>query len=49
MNRLAGRSVGSAAGIINFGSQGAAAIAPAMVGMLVDLTPGSYAWASPLA
>ena len=35
-------SVGSAAGIINFGGQLAAAIAPAMVGMLVDLTPGSY-------
>ncbi|WP_158938108.1 MFS transporter [Burkholderia sp. S171] len=38
-------SVGSAAGIINFGGQVAAAIAPAMVGLLVDLTPGSYVWA----
>jgi len=38
-------SVGSAAGIINFGGQLAAAIAPVMVGMLVDLTPGSYLWA----
>jgi ACS family hexuronate transporter-like MFS transporter len=35
-------SVGTAAGIINFGGQLAAAIAPAMIGMLVDLTPGSY-------
>ncbi|WP_186032178.1 MFS transporter [Burkholderia gladioli] len=34
--------VGSAAGIINFGGQVAAAIAPAMIGMLVDLTPGHY-------
>jgi MFS transporter, ACS family, hexuronate transporter len=35
-------SVGTAAGIINFGGQVAAAIAPAMIGLLVDLTPGRY-------
>lgn len=35
-------SVGTAAGIINFGGQLAAAIAPTMIGMLVDLTPGRY-------
>lgn len=35
-------SIGTAAGIINFGGQVAASIAPAMVGFLVDLTPGSY-------
>ncbi|MBN3726011.1 MFS transporter [Burkholderia sp. Ac-20379] len=34
--------VGSAAGVINFGGQVAAAIAPAAIGMLVDLTPGHY-------
>jgi MFS family permease len=38
-------SVGSAAGIINFGGQVAAAIAPVMIGVLVDLTPGRYLWA----
>jgi len=42
LKHMADSSVGSAAGIINFGGQLAAAIAPVMVGMLVDLTPGSY-------
>lgn len=38
-------SVGSAAGIINFGGQVAATIAPAMVGAMVDFSHGSYVWA----
>ncbi|RAS22293.1 MFS transporter [Paraburkholderia bryophila] len=45
LKHMSDASVGSAAGIINFGGQVAAAIAPAMVGMLVNLTPGSYVWA----
>lgn len=45
LKHMPDESVGSAAGIINFGGQVAAAIAPAMVGMFVDLTPGSYGWA----
>jgi MFS transporter, ACS family, hexuronate transporter len=35
-------SIGTAAGIINFGGQLAAAIAAAMIGVLIDLTPGSF-------
>jgi MFS transporter, ACS family, hexuronate transporter len=45
LKHMPDESVGSAAGLINFGGQVAAAIAPALVGMLVDLRPGSYVWA----
>ena len=45
LKHLPDESVGTAAGIINFGGQVAAAIGPVAIGYLVGATPGSYALA----
>lgn len=45
LKHLPDESVGTAAGIINFGGQVAAAISPVAIGYLVGATPGSYALA----
>ncbi|MGH8790505.1 MAG: MFS transporter [Cupriavidus necator] len=42
LKHIPDESVGSAAGIINFGGQLAAAISPALIGLLMDVVPGSY-------
>ncbi|MCY1213191.1 hypothetical protein D9M68_104720 [compost metagenome] len=42
LKHIPDESVGSAAGIINFGGQLAAAISPALIGVLMDVVPGSY-------
>lgn len=42
LKHIPDESVGSAAGIINFGAQVAAAISPALIGLLMDAVPGSY-------
>ncbi|KWR91175.1 hypothetical protein RM96_05445 [Cupriavidus sp. IDO] len=42
LKHIPDESVGSAAGIINFGGQVAAAISPVLIGLLMDMVPGSY-------
>lgn len=45
LKHLPDESVGTASGIINFGGQVAAGIAPVVIGMLVTAGKGSFTWA----